>query len=69
MSNFARLSILLATLATASHALAEEPAIVCKPEVVDAITGEEALVCRPAEGQGDGLNSLQGDVGSIGVAL
>ncbi|MBK8070051.1 MAG: hypothetical protein IPK27_21290 [Rhodanobacteraceae bacterium] len=64
------------SFAAATAAMANDrPEVVCKPEVVDAATGRQALVCRYRVTDGTGKEimiedaSLQGDVGSIGVAL
>ncbi len=76
MKTLASLSILAIAFAAASPSNAgEQPEVVCRLEVVDARSGEQAVVCRPRITNGTGKEimiedpSLQGDVGSIGVAL
>lgn len=75
MKTLASLSILAIALVAASPSYAgEQPEVVCRMEVVDARSGEQAVICRYRATDGTGKEimiedmSLQGDVGAIGVA-
>ena len=76
MKTLASLSILAIALAAASPSFAgEQSEVVCHMEVVDARSGEQALVCRLRVTDETGkvtefeMMGLQADVGAIGVAL
>jgi len=76
MNKLARISFAAAAFAAANIAIANDRVeVVCKPEIVDAASGQQAVVCRIRTTGSDGKEitienpSIQGDVGSIGVAL